>query len=173
MAQYLAVAAGRVQQPREHFEGRRFSGSVGSEEPDHLTLAHLEIDLFNRFDLTGFAAQQAFEGGHDPRTTNGNGVDFGEIANLNRGFVSHFILLYMGGISYLCAAVGASESKTIQPPRQMPRYARYAFLVFVLALGGYARFVGLSRGHTKPPVGGAEHTLKADRSTTSTRTKPP
>ena len=40
----------------------------------------------------------------------------------------------------------------------MPRYARYAFLVFVLALGCYARFVGLSRGHTKPPVGGAEHT---------------
>ena len=40
----------------------------------------------------------------------------------------------------------------------MPRCARYAFLVFVLTLGCYTRFVGLSRGHTNPPVGSAEHT---------------
>ncbi len=39
----------------------------------------------------------------------------------------------------------------------MPSLARYALLVFVLALGCYTRFVGLSRGHTEPPVGSTEN----------------
>ena len=39
----------------------------------------------------------------------------------------------------------------------MPSFARYALLVFVLTLGCYTRFVGLSRGHAEPPVGGTEN----------------
>ena len=53
--------------------------------------------------------------------------------------------------------MGASEFKTIQPLRQLPRWARY-LLIGVLALGCYTRFVGLTRGHTDLPIGNAEPT---------------
>ncbi len=49
-------AAGREQQPEDQLDGGRFSAAVGTEQPENLTLADLDIERLQRVDL--FAAPE-------------------------------------------------------------------------------------------------------------------
>jgi hypothetical protein len=51
-AEHARRAVVGTQQRREHAHGRGLAGTVGPEEPEHLTLAHLERDPLHGFDVT-------------------------------------------------------------------------------------------------------------------------
>lgn len=78
-------AARGMQEARKYFQRRGFSGSIGSEKPDPLSLLDGKGQIGNRNDGFGLAPQYGSKCGDEPCRPLVNLVNLRESANANRG----------------------------------------------------------------------------------------
>ena len=88
-AQHPPLTARRIQYAREHFEGRGFARTIGSEKADYLSGRDLEANGFDGLNLARFPTYQALERGGEPPLAHRYFVGFAQLADIDGGVCEH------------------------------------------------------------------------------------
>ena len=104
VVEHLGVAAGRVDEPDDHADGRRLAGAVGAEKAEHVAAAHGEVEVVDG-QRVAEALGQAVGGEHDGRGA--------AVGGAGRRRCDLWVMVMVGGPSWsigVAARGGASRS---------------------------------------------------------------
>ena len=82
-AEHQGIAAGRIQEPREHLQRGRLAGTVRAEEADDLPRADVEGDPLDGAHVACLASNECFRGGTEPGLALGHLVDLRKLGDVD------------------------------------------------------------------------------------------